>query len=580
MKYSISLLLLGAVLPLTSCIDDNYDLDNIETTARIEVDDLTLPLNLDAITLESILDLKDDEAIEVVDGQYAIVKTGDINPVKIDIPAVNIIAPEISPKEKEVVAETSMSKGRSAVDASAMRFSLSSSPETCKYTASNVSEYIMDVSSCECSVSIDLKLSLKGADHIVNGCDFNDVVLQIPKGLDLSTGEGESYNAETGEYYIDSRYAQDCKITLDIKANGVDFKNNSGFSYDYKNHAITFEDVIYVKSGYATITSSDVSGSLSDIPTTLTFRTEYELSDIDIKSFSGHIQYSLDEMNVPEINLSNIPDVLTQSGTDIILKNPCLYLNVNNPVQDYNLSAQTGLQLTAIRADKADKSFSLDNGQLIKIATDHANHSYNYCLSPEMPGVVDSEFSGATHVGFTQLSNLLSGDGIPTSINVDLIDPMIPNQQVEKFPVGKEVGEIKGKYKFVAPLNIAEGSIITYSDDVDGWNDEYVDKMTITTLKVTMVANTDIPVALDFKAWPIDVDGNQIGNVSIEGAKIDANANNQTVTVTITGEITHLDGLHYSAIAKAANGETLSPDMSISLKDVRVVVSGYYEKEL
>lgn len=34
----------------TGCVDDSYDLSDIDTTTRIEVKDLTIPVNIDAIT--------------------------------------------------------------------------------------------------------------------------------------------------------------------------------------------------------------------------------------------------------------------------------------------------------------------------------------------------------------------------------------------------------------------------------------------------------------------------------------------------------------------------------------------------
>lgn len=37
-----------AAASVTSCVDDKYDLSDIDTTARIQVDNLTIPVNVDA----------------------------------------------------------------------------------------------------------------------------------------------------------------------------------------------------------------------------------------------------------------------------------------------------------------------------------------------------------------------------------------------------------------------------------------------------------------------------------------------------------------------------------------------------
>ncbi len=40
----------SAVVGLTGCVDDKYDLSDIDTTTRIQVNDLVLPVNIDAVT--------------------------------------------------------------------------------------------------------------------------------------------------------------------------------------------------------------------------------------------------------------------------------------------------------------------------------------------------------------------------------------------------------------------------------------------------------------------------------------------------------------------------------------------------
>lgn len=76
MKNSLttkSILVISAIMPMTSCVDDKYDLSDIESTARIEVKDLMVPINLDVISLENIIEIEEGKAVEIVDGQYAIV---------------------------------------------------------------------------------------------------------------------------------------------------------------------------------------------------------------------------------------------------------------------------------------------------------------------------------------------------------------------------------------------------------------------------------------------------------------------------------------------------------------------------
>ena len=48
----------------------------------------------------------------------------------------------------------------------------------------------------------------------------------------------------------------------------------------------------------------------------------------------------------------------------------------------------------------------------------------------------------------------------------------------------------------------------------------------------------------------------------------------------MTGTITHLDGVTFIARLNSANRDPLTPSETITLKNIRVKVSGYYEKEL
>ena len=72
-----------------------------------------------------------------------------------------------------------------------------------------------------------------------------------------------------------------------------------------------------------------------------------------------------------------------------------------------------------------------------------------------------------------------------------------------------------------------------------------------------------------------------MNNVNVTPLIIGANAKDQHVTLSFTGVIKDLDGIEFTARASAdADASTLSPDMTITLKDLRPCVSGYYEKEL
>ncbi len=53
-----------ALIGLVGCVDDNYHINDANTLSRIKINDLTVPLNLDKIYLDSIVDLTDGTNVE------------------------------------------------------------------------------------------------------------------------------------------------------------------------------------------------------------------------------------------------------------------------------------------------------------------------------------------------------------------------------------------------------------------------------------------------------------------------------------------------------------------------------------
>ena len=85
------------------------------------------------------------------------------------------------------------------------------------------------------------------------------------------------------------------------------------------------------------------------LPSNVTLRSDYTLSDVDVASFTGKVKYTIDNSSLSDVDLSDLPDVLAQESTDIIFTNPAIYLNVTSPIQNYGLFARTGLEVTACR---------------------------------------------------------------------------------------------------------------------------------------------------------------------------------------------------------------------------------------
>ena len=68
------------------------------------------------------------------------------------------------------------------------------------------------------------------------------------------------------------------------------------------------------------------------VPSNLTIRADYNVSSFDLASFSGSIDYKMDNIDIDPISLSGLPDFLDSPETDLIIANPQILVSIKNPV--------------------------------------------------------------------------------------------------------------------------------------------------------------------------------------------------------------------------------------------------------
>ena len=571
MKFK-SLLVSSAVLSvmLTGCIDDSYDLSDIDTTAELKVKDLVLPLNIDDIVLSDIFDLEDNSRIKVVNGEYVIIEEGSFNSDEISIPDIHADAPEAGHTVKYLELEfPDIHVGYNG------EYLLTEDSSKFKYEFYNISNHITALTRINLNLEVVLSLELKELkfdEHLK--VEYRDLLVKIPKGLTIKDAPG-NYDPTTGQLYVALVPVESNIVKLDMRIESIDLEE-AGVKFDAGNHSMLFEDEVSVVGGKIIVETDDVT----TLPHVVTLVKDCTFSEVDIEGFSGSINYPLENIDIAPISLDDLPSVLNQEGTDISIVNPQIYLSINNPVASYKVVAQTGLTLTAYRPSAPQQEYSLDN-EYFTIGYENGTAPLHYCLSPKVPSAYYAGYENASHVAYTSLSDVLSGNGLPSSIGVTLNNPCIPNQQVEDFRVGVNLGKATGEYTFYCPLALNNGAVIVYRDVIDGWNDEDVDAIAIEELEVAAEVSTDLPVGIKLVGYPIDVHGNKINNVDIEGAEIEAEAKNKSINIRVTGEIKHLDGISFEAKAVAGDSEaTLKPTQNITLKNIKVKVSGSYIKEL
>lgn len=563
---------------LSGCVDDKYDLSDIDTTVKVEVNDLTIPVNIDPFTMQTIFDIDEDDpdaTIKVLDGVYAIVRSGSFSSDEIKFNPIHLSS------SGSTSATTQINTGLSGTVPGGIDIALPCTTDavTVSYSSSTVPSEVAEITRIGANFSINYTLSFKELIGHISRLSLQDVEIDFPKGLSGTINVG-TYDAEAGKVRIDKADLSEPKLRVSLTCKALDFAKIGG-TFNAATHTANITTNIQITSGELRFNSSDYQGSM---PSQISIVAEGGLTDIDVTTFTGRVNYNIDGVDINAVTLDDLPDVLRQKDTRITLTNPQIYLHIDNPLSPYKLSAQTGFTIKSIFTDEdgsvtGTTEHSLDAPGYFILSD--ASQS-NYCLSPLGATNVPDGFSPVKEVPFSSLTTVLDGAGLPTSLDITLNDPKFDNKPVENLPIGTPLGKVDGKYEFIAPLSFGAGSQIIYSDIENGWGGEDLDGMTIETLTVSTKVSSALPFSVNFTGYPVDANGKRINNVSIEGAEVPANCSDHELTIRITGEIKGLDGIEFTAKGYVPNSMTapLDPTLSISCKDIRATVSGYYEKEL
>lgn len=569
-----SISLAASAFLLAGCIDDNYDLSDIDTTVRVPVNDLVIPINIDAVQLKNIMDLSETSVIKVINGQYTVQYDGDFESSPIKIDPIVMGAPNL-PIRTSYISTAGAEQAFEQVGQ--VELPLPTTGVDFSYSVAEVSTDIESITEVGTVFTIRMIIGIDQGNTLVNEVIFKNLKFQLPKGLTMVSGDGQ-YDPTTGIYTVpDAKSTADIRREVDFSANAVDIAK-AGVKFE--NHKLSYSDEVKIVSGDVLVKRENLKVDPKNLPSTILVYNDFKMSEINVNWMSGRIHYAIENFQVPDVEITGLPGLLNQDNTNILLDNPQIYLNINNPVGIYGLTAKTGLAITPWRGDVASSTCRLNNGFFVIPATSAADDPIKFCLAPADPMNYPAGYESPQFEPFSALSDVLAGNGLPQRLQINLENPEIPSQMVRRLPIGQIIGTVGGSYMLDAPLNLKAGSTIFYTDRVDGWSSEDLDAVTITTLTVTARVNTDIPLKAVCTGYPIDKDGKQINNVTIEGAEINANAKDQVITIRITGEIHNLDGLVFTVRIDAENGETLNENMSISLTDIRPKVSGYYQKKL
>ena len=585
-KKHFYLMLLGIFcLVLSACVDSDYDLSDIDTTVRFTTKNLIVPINIDSVTLDQVLDLEDTSIIvstrdEKGNPIYAMEKTGTFTSKEVVVNPFTIPIPEMKPTKTTLNLEDLRKKaGFVKTEGALMAYyeiKEGSCPEV-PFESSDVhfNESIKKLEHMGVSTKYTNKIKVDGlSQKALQNTKMTDLQIQYPKGMVVKPEKGV-YDSKTGILDLTGETLQldsngELDVVMDVES--IDYDENNVI-VDYEEHNIRYKGTIRILRGKVSVY---IDTSLKN---TVTLNSEYHLETIDVKNFTGNLQYEIEDFSIDPVHINDLPDILSQTGTELNLENPQIYLSLTNPLYAFDIKFRTDIEITAKREGKS-KAYKPDDGAF---ETKSAKPDHNdFVLSPTAPPFFYEGYTDVQHVAFSGLKKILTDvDGVPSIIELKAIDPMMPEQHVVDFILGKHYGQVTGDYALFAPLQLSDQSQVVYTDTIDGWNDEDMEAVTIEKFTVTFDATTEVPFVIELTVKPIDITGKPIAGVKSTTTKVPAWAKDVPVEMTVEGDIAHLDGILLEArVINQGSTTTLAPSMRLFMKNCKATVTGAYEKEL
>lgn len=583
----------GILLLLTGCIDDNYDLSDVDTTSEFKVKDLVIPVNLETVKLSDIIKVKENDKLKevTIGGQtfYAVQQEGDFHSDGIK---VNSFSADAKPMSDHTAVFSMLPDGmKIKKNAQGERLILSEPvEEKVSYETSGIDGSLRSLDAINFN-DLDFSVTLDATNlpFALNG-ELSGVQMYIPKGLKVTRimaggiqYDLSAYNPSTGLLDFSRNISvKNSRTVIQVTANAIELASyNSPYEYDENTNSGTFSlnSVFNIES--AELTLEDTGTMIEEIE----FNVHYELGSLNAESIMGSIAYDLKGtgLNIEPIDLENIPDFLNDPQTDIMLTNPQIYLNLNNPVGDYGLSYQSKLNIAALRENETTSFMS----PLIKVPGETGSFNFLLAPSPMSVDVIPSEYSySIQRLEYPHLGDILSGEGLPKTLDVELVNPSIPEQMVSQpFQLGRTIDGMKGTYMFLAPLSLKEGSKIYKT--IDGWWSEDLADLNIDYLTITADATNGLPTNVILNIYAIDKEGNQISTVGT--LSLPEYATSDSVEITVEGfkneqgkivPFNNLDGIRLYVTAGSNEEDPLAPSQYITLDNLKAKVTGNYTRKL
>lgn len=534
---------MGGLATFTSCVDDKYDLDNVDTTFGVKLDNLVVPVNLSTITLDKVLDVDDDSLIEKFpegaspeNQYYAIRKSGsfEADPVFVDL-LETLNDATIRPYNLPVVNSIVMPLNTHY-----------------SYLINNVDEALVNLTYLaldEKPMEINLKVTTQGGNPV----NIKNLVIQLPEFFVAY------YNGKKIENnFLEIAELPSGTLPQPIQVAALDYTKSpltplKRNPYDTKKYLDIAGDDIGIRS--ATLDVTDVSE----------ITASFSMSGFIANNVSGNIDYKIDAPKIAPVSLSDLPDFLKDGNSNLILSNPQLYLDFENP-----LGAYYNFDINIVPSG--------NNGTPIYESLSPFITQFALAVNSNDLALGD-DYRDLVKQSSQQMKYILAGEGLPEEISFSLANASLAGE-VKDFELGRNL-QIAGSYTFFSPLSFDEGSQIIYTDKETDFFGDDLSQINVEYLRLSAYPVSTIPFAVQLEVYPLNHEGEHIKDangreVMASGAVSAYASGNEVLEILFDQPFTGLDGVEFNVVVNNLNGDKLSPSQTITLNDIKAKITGDY----
>ena len=552
----------------TSCIDNSYDLNrDIDMTISAGGEHLAIPVGYtEKITLDKIIELDEGDDLQIVDGEYHLLKKDNIDETNTSVKLVTVN------ESSNPIEPIRIISGNHDSDVYDILISNAESEGFINAEAHGVDKAVIEIGSLAADMPTTLTLKLKLSGEISTSLvKVGTMTITFPNFIQFEKENGLNGQTltMTDVQIKPSEFKKELKINKYVfgntygEGNRVEEENGDRI-LKIENQKITIE----MQGIYAN--NPQGSGSLSITPTVT-------LSEMAVSEVYGTIQPDID-VKPTEVELNNLPDFLQDDEIRLDITNPVFSFNANNPL---NTDVEMDGGMTGYKDGKVTKTVKIGsgNGGASITLKPSGDKQQTISIVRDEKTVVEAN---ATKVVVPNLNDII--ETIPDRINVEL-KPAVKTEQYYTVNLGQDY-TLNSAYDIDIPLSFGSNLKIVYEETLDNFDLDLED-VDIEKAVLSINAVNTIPLAMEIKnenVSALDANGNVIKDidVTVEGTITESKDGKTEVSSTLNvnlnetaeGAISKLDGLKLkiTAVPGQATDVQLLSTQWMQLKDMKLKI--------